>query len=175
MTTPRRDVHVRCTLATEPRPVNASAALRMKNVYRFSFLAGAALALAACSPTIDNRGALLKPEQLEKVHAGQSEDDVMAILGTPSSTMNYGEDVWLYISSKVKQEAFFKPEETERTVVSVYFDKDGKVREVKKTGLKDGQDVDMVSRETPTAGKDMSILEQLLGNVGRFTKQTKGP
>ena len=34
-------------------------------------------------------------------------------------------------------------------------------------GLDDGQDVAMSDRETPTRGRELTILEQLLGNVGR--------
>ncbi len=35
--------------------------------------------------------------------------------------------------------------------------------------LADGKDISMVSRITPTAGKEMTILEQIMGNVGRFS------
>ena len=34
-------------------------------------------------------------------------------------------------------------------------------------GLEDGQRVSMNDRETPTRGRQLTILEQLLGNVGR--------
>ncbi|MDA8231293.1 MAG: outer membrane protein assembly factor BamE [Magnetospirillum sp.] len=143
----------------------------MKNVYRFSLLAAVAVFTAACQPTMDTRGTLLKPGQLAKIVPGKStEDDVTELLGTPATTMTYGEDVWHYISSRVKTESFFKPQEVERTVVSIYFDKEGKVREVKTIGLDQGEDITMVSRETPSAGKDMSVIEQLLGNVGKFNK-----
>lgn len=34
-----------------------------------------------------------------------------------------------------------------------------------------GRELDIVDRETPTPGKDESILQQMLGNLGRFRKQ----
>ena len=34
--------------------------------------------------------------------------------------------------------------------------------------LEDGQEVAMVERETPTRGKELSLLQQLFGNLGRF-------
>ena len=88
--------------------------------------------------------------------------------------MNYGEETWLYVSAKTETVSFFKPEEKERTVISVNFDKTGKVKDVVKRSLADGKEIDTVSRETPSAGKEMSLLEQLLGNVGRFSKDAKG-
>jgi hypothetical protein len=33
-----------------------------------------------------------------------------------------------------------------------------------------GQDVDPVARITPTSGHDLTVLEQVMGNVGRFNK-----
>ena len=32
----------------------------------------------------------------------------------------------------------------------------------------DLREVGMVDRTTPTAGKDLSVLDQLIGNLGRF-------
>ena len=130
---------------------------------------------SSCSPIVDLRGNLPSPESLSKIKPGTtSQDEVQALLGTPSSTMNYGEETWLYVSAKTETVSFFKPEEKERTVISVNFDKTGKVKDVVKRSLADGKEIDTVSRETPSAGKEMSLLEQLLGNVGRFSKDAKG-
>lgn len=135
----------------------------------------ATVATSACTPTIDNRGNLPTPEALAQVKPGQStEDDVQALLGTPSTTMNYGEEVWHYISDETKSVAFFTPRELKRKVVSIYFGKDGKVTRIATLGLKDGESVTPISRETPTAGKELTLLDQLLGNVGRFSKDAKG-
>ena len=130
---------------------------------------------SSCSPTVDLRGNLPSPESLSKIQPGTTtEDEVQALLGTPSTTVNYGEDSWLYVSGRTETVAFFKPEEKERTVISINFDKTGKVKEVVKRTLADGKDVETVTRETPSAGKEMTVLEQLLGNVGRFSKDAKG-
>jgi len=138
---------------------------------RFAFFVAA---LSACSPTIDMRGNLPSPEALAQIKPGTTtQDEVMTLLGTPSSTMTYGGEVWHYISAKTEYVAFTKPEEKERTVVTIAFDTDGKVKEVTKLGLKDGKQVDTVSRETPSAGKEMTIIEQLVGNIGRFKKDAQ--
>lgn len=144
----------------------------MNTALKPSALALAAfVALAGCTPTIDQRGNLPNPEQLQMIKAGKStRDDVLSALGTPSTTMTYGGETWHYISARTETKAFFAPEFTDRQVVSIVFDRNGVVRDVSAKGMADGQDVQSVERVTPTAGKEMSILEQLLGNVGRFSK-----
>ncbi|HLN22995.1 MAG TPA: outer membrane protein assembly factor BamE [Patescibacteria group bacterium] len=133
-------------------------------------------ATSACSPTVDVRGSVLPPERLELVKPGNlTKSDVTALLGSPSSTSNFGDDTWYYINSKVETFAFFKPDEIERQVVQIDFDKDGKVKEVRKLGLEDGKDIATVTRETPSAGRDQSWIEQMLGNVGKFNKAKGGP
>ncbi len=148
----------------------------MKNISRLLVAASAlaTVAVSACTATIDNRGNLPAPEALAKIHPGQTtEDEVQALLGTPSTTMNYGEEVWHYISSETETVSFFTPEEKKRKIVSVYFAKDGKVSRISTLGLADGETVTPISRETPTAGKQLGLVEQLLGNVGRFSKDAK--
>jgi outer membrane protein assembly factor BamE (lipoprotein component of BamABCDE complex) len=58
--------------------------------------------------------------------------------------------------------------------ITVSFDTNGKVDSVKKLGKKDRKSIDLVTRETPSAGREFSIMEQLVGNVGKFTKADKG-
>ncbi len=146
----------------------------MKYVSGFPFAALLlALASSGCSHVIDIRGDLPTAKALAQVKPGMTEEEVQALLGTPSSTMTYGEDVWHYISMQTETVSFLTPEETSRKVVSVYFSKDGKVTKVTTLGLADGQPFQSVDRETPTAGKDASMLQQLFGNVGRFSKTGK--
>ena len=130
----------------------------------------AAAPLLACSPVVDARGNLPAPERLAQVKPGViKRDDVLALLGTPSTIAAFDEDTWYYISARTESVAFFAPETVERMVVAIGFDKNGVVEKVNTYGLGDGQDVDLVKRETPTAGKDLTVIQQLLGNVGRFS------
>lgn len=134
-----------------------------------------ALAGTACTSTVETRGNLPHPEVLSQVQPGKSSrDDVQALLGTPSSTLTYGDETWHYISARSEQVAFFEPKFVERKVVSITFDQRGTVKAVTTRALEDGQSVELVDRETPTAGKEMNMLQQLLGNVGRFSKTPGG-
>jgi outer membrane protein assembly factor BamE (lipoprotein component of BamABCDE complex) len=128
---------------------------------------------ASCTKTIDNRGHLPQPEQLAAIKPGKStREDVQALLGSPSTTLNYGDESWQYVSAKSETTAFFKPKFVERQAISITFDRAGLVKNVITRNLEDGQVVEIVDRETPTAGKELSILEQVVGNVGRFSKDS---
>lgn len=143
---------------------------------RFRLILATALlgTATACAPTIDVRGNQPLPEHLAEVKPGHvTKSDVVALIGTPATTSTFSDDHWYYISSKVKTFAFFKPEELERQVIQIDFDKSGTVTKVSKLGLEDGREVDMVARETPTAGKDLTLIEQLIGNVGKFNNTSK--
>jgi outer membrane protein assembly factor BamE (lipoprotein component of BamABCDE complex) len=131
-------------------------------------------AATACENVVDQRGNMPSPERLAEVKPGRfTKSDITALLGTPASTSVFGDDRWYYISSKVETVAFFKPEELERQVVVIDFDRTGTVTDVRQLTLKDGKDVSMVARETPTAGRDLTVLEQLLGNIGKFNSKAK--
>lgn len=137
----------------------------------YALALAAFVAVAGCTPQVDQRGNLPDPDQVQLIKPGKStRDDVLAALGTPSSTMNYGGETWHYISARTETTAFFKPELKDRRVLSIVFDQNGVVRDLSAKGMEDGQEVQNVERITPTAGKELSILEQLLGNVGRFSK-----
>jgi outer membrane protein assembly factor BamE (lipoprotein component of BamABCDE complex) len=127
------------------------------------------LAAGACSPTIDNRGYVPDKEALERVKAGtQTRNDVADLLGTPSSVTPFSDNTWIYIQRKTSTLAFFDPKVLEQNVVVVDFDDAGIVHDVRRYTLEDGRLIDPVSRKTPAPGKELSFLEQLVGNVGKF-------
>ncbi len=139
----------------------------------FAFLG---LAVSACSPSVATRGNLTDPDRLAEIKAGESRrDDVAGILGTPTSVGTFDPNVWYYIGQKTEKIAFFQPSVLERRVVIVHFDDAGVVREIKQLDESNAQDIEVVDRATPTAGREMGFLEQMLGNVGRFSaKDAKG-
>jgi outer membrane protein assembly factor BamE (lipoprotein component of BamABCDE complex) len=58
---------------------------------------------------------------------------------------------------------FMKPDITDRRVVAVYFDKEGRVERIANYGMQDGVVFDFISRKTPTAGVEKTLLQQMLG------------
>ncbi|MEX1034890.1 MAG: outer membrane protein assembly factor BamE [Sneathiella sp.] len=135
------------------------------------------LALSACEPIKTDQGYHLDPEQLALIQTGvTSKDAVQEIMGSPSSiaTFQTEGDAWYYISSKTEHYAFFAKEVKERNIVIVLFDIDDVVAEVADLSLEDGQEIEIVQRETPTGGRELSLLEQLFGNLGRFNTAGEG-
>ena len=95
-------------------------------------------------------------------------ETVLTKLGTPSTTSTFERDnIWYYISQVTEKYTYNRPQVTQRTVTEITFNDAGQVAEVRTLGLEDGQQIAMNRRETPTRGRQLTILEQLLGNVGR--------
>ncbi len=135
-------------------------------------LAGLAVAyVSACSPRIASRGNAPEPEMLEQISIGEStKGDVTDILGSPSTVAAFDENVWLYISKTTETVAFFEPETVEQKVVLISFDAANRVEILSEYDLEDGKPVIPTDRVTPTAGREMTILQQLFGNLGRFSE-----
>lgn len=70
------------------------------------------------------------------------------------------------MATKVEHYTYNEPKVVERRVVAVLFGKDDIVKSVRQFGLKDGRVVDLETKTTPTYGRELTIIEQLLGNIG---------
>lgn len=130
----------------------------------------AALLLGACAPTVAQRGNVPDPEKLEQLKPGDSKDKVVQMIGSPSTIGTFSDKRWYYISRKTEKVAFWDPKTVDQQVIEVLFDEQDKVQEVKRLNLADAYDVDPVGRTTPTAGKTITVIDQLLGNIGKFNK-----
>ena len=136
---------------------------------------GAVVALlAACTPIRDNNGNIPLAEAMEKIEPGkQTREQVMETLGSPSARGAFEEnDVWYYVGKRTRTVAFLKPEVLEHQVVEIRFGADGRVSQVNAIDATQVAKPDPVDRVTPTEGNEFTILEQLIGNIGRFTPNT---
>lgn len=148
---------------------------RVPQMKRRNFLSGLAMLFSvglftACSPIIDYRGYLPKGEDIKKVKLGQTKGEVTSILGSPSTTatISTSDDSFYYISSVIHRVAFYAPEVVDREILAIHFSPEGEVIKFAHYGLEDGQIVDFISRKTPTRGKEMTVVQQLFANIGRF-------
>lgn len=136
---------------------------------------GLVAALAACQPRIDTRGNLPDVDNVLKINPGEDgRDQVEDLLGTPSSIGTFDDRTWYYISTRTETVAFFKPEVVDQEVLMVKFDDAGVVSDMKVYGLENGRVIEPVERSTPTLGREMTVLQQLIGNLGRFNKDAGG-
>ena len=126
------------------------------------------LATGACMPISTYSGFQAIEERPADLKVGtDTKSTVMAKLGTPTATSTFDPNTWFYISQLTDRVAFYKPRVSRRDVVAVNFNKETEaVSSVNTYTLKDGKVIAFNGRETPTRGREMTILEQLLGNVG---------
>lgn len=134
-----------------------------------------ALPSVACEPIVETHGFVPSQERLAQLQPGvQTKADVRRLLGAPSTTGTFDEKVWYYISRRTESVAFYKAEVTDQQVVAIYFDDQDVVRKIERKGLEDARQIAFSERETPTAGNELGLVEQLLGNLGRFNDENTG-
>jgi len=146
-------------------------------VFQAAFAALFLLGTAACAPRQDFRGTAIDEDKLNLVQVGQStEAQVGALLGSPSTISTFPDwgVTYYYISSETETVAFLAPELIDQQVLAISFDKDNKVKEIKRYGIKDGKQIAFIERETPTRGKELTFIEQIFGNLGRFNSANSG-
>ncbi len=132
-------------------------------------LGAVAVGASGCGSRIASRGNEVRPEQISTLEVGTHDrEQIISMLGSPSSTASFGDETWYYIFEKGESIAFLEPEIKERTVLALRFDDEGKLSDIKTTGLDDAQKVNPVERETTTAGNKLSFVEQMIANIGRF-------
>ncbi len=135
---------------------------------RHVFLAAAsALALSACEATYTNHGFAPQIAQLEQISSSDTRGSVLRLLGEPSATGTFDAESWYYMASRVENYAFYAPKIVDRKVVAIRFDEAGRVSNVARYGIEDGKVIDLITRTTPTYGREITILQQLFGNIGR--------
>src|SRR5665213_17903 len=133
------------------------------------------LALVGCTNPVDQRGNLPPPDKLAQVKPGSTDKaTVTQLLGSPSSVATFDGNTWYYISQKTRPVAFFSPELVDQEVVAIDFDKDGVVSDLRHRTMADGEAILPNPNATPAPGREFSLLEQLIGNFGKFNTKDKG-
>jgi outer membrane protein assembly factor BamE (lipoprotein component of BamABCDE complex) len=125
------------------------------------------LATAACSPTNSFQGFQAIDASPNDVKVGtDTRSTVLARLGSPTATSTFDKNTWFYISQVSNKTAFYRPRVIKRNVVAIGFDKGTQqVAAVNIFTLQDGRVIAYNNRETPTRGREMTVLEQLLGSL----------
>jgi outer membrane protein assembly factor BamE (lipoprotein component of BamABCDE complex) len=125
--------------------------------------------LAGCAATVAERGHLPAATKMAQIQPGSTtREDVVKLLGSPSSTSIFDDKRWYYISKKTKQFSFFDPRVLDQQVYAIDFDDKGIVKNVEHKNLKDARNVVPAPGATPAPGRELSFLEQVLGNMGKF-------
>ncbi len=133
------------------------------------------LICGACAPKINNHGNFPNFDSVNNVKVGKSNrTEVNKTLGPPSAAATFDKETWYYVGTQASQKAFLKPTLLDRQILIIHFDKKGIVQKIERLSKDNGRAVRIVTRKTPTSGKELTILEQLIGNIGRFGNQGSG-
>jgi outer membrane protein assembly factor BamE (lipoprotein component of BamABCDE complex) len=108
------------------------------------------------------KGYILPPGALEQIPIGASQDQVLIVMGTPSTVATLSGEVFYYISQRSERPvAFMNQKVVDQRVIAIYFDKNRQVQRLANYGLKDGKIFDFISRTTTTSGQELSYLAPL--------------
>ena len=124
--------------------------------------------MAACSPVTSHQGFQIVDVHPADVKIGEdTRSTVLTKLGSPTATSTFDKDVWFYMSQFRTQTSFYNPKTIQRDVTAISFDHDTQqVKTVDSFTLKDGRVIAYNTHETPTRGREMTVLEQLIGSIG---------
>ncbi|MTE00047.1 outer membrane protein assembly factor BamE [Paracoccus sp. YIM 132242] len=129
----------------------------------------AVLGLAACTPVYRNHGFIPAPEDLSQVVVGQTTvDELQGLIGRPSAQGLLTGSGWYYVGSRWRHYGALEPSEVSREVVAVSFAPDGVVSNVERFGLERGRVVTLSRRVTEGSVTEISLIGQLLGNLGNI-------
>jgi outer membrane protein assembly factor BamE (lipoprotein component of BamABCDE complex) len=118
--------------------------------------------LGGCTGEQFQKGYILPPGALEQIPIGASQDQVLIVMGTPSTVATLNGEVFYYISQRSERPvAFMNQKVVDQRVIAIYFDKNRQVQRLANYGLQDGRIFDFVSRTTPTSGQELSYLTLL--------------
>ncbi len=126
--------------------------------------------LSGCAAEVKNHGYAPDDALLAEITAGtDTRGSVRRKIGRPSTTGVFTDAGWYYVATTVEHYLYYQPKVTDRRVVAVQFDADDVVAAVNVYGLEDGRIIDLQTRTTPTHGRELTILQQLLGNLGSLS------
>lgn len=130
------------------------------------------LLAAACTPTQATRGNIVEDYRLTEVTPGIStRQNVLQSLGSPTTQAPFDDNIWYYLGQKTEKTGIFDPKVVEEKIVVVTFDEAGIVQTAEEVDA-NRIAIPRVREKTPTGGNEVTPLQQILGNVGKFNKPT---
>lgn len=146
----------------------------MTKLKHFLILPALALLATACTPTVATRGNIVEDFRMAEILPGTStQSDVIQAMGSPTTQDPFDPNIWYYIGQKTEKKGIFDPKVVEERIVRLTFNKDtGVVQEI--TPIDNTRnDIPLASRTTPTSGNEITAVQQMLGNLGKFNKNAK--
>ena len=143
---------------------------------RFTRLAGMVaigVLVIGCTEVVSTHGYAPPQAELAELAVGQdTKGSVRRKIGRPGLSGLFTDDGWYYVATTVGRKTYHEPRVVDRRVVAVTFDENDTVASINEYGLEDGRIVDLETRTTPTRGRELTILQQVLGNIGQIDPET---
>lgn len=152
--------------------MNRSKLLTYSSVFLLSI---ASISVSGCTPTHNVRGNYLKDYQITEVVAGtDTEYDVVKKLGSPTAKSTFDDKIWYYIGQETEKRGIFDATVTDEQVVVVTFDEKKTVQTIE---IADADRIDLpyTKDSTPTSGNEITVMQQLVGNIGKFNNNAPDP
>ncbi len=132
------------------------------------------LILCSCSTAkqnewfVSHNGNMPSEERIAKIKTGTTKNEVLEFLGAPSATTSFNDSTWIYMSSDIKRVAFMKPEEINRNILKLNFDKNDKVSKITRLAKEDGRDITPSQDVTEVKGQNPGFFQKYFGGVGQY-------
>lgn len=124
--------------------------------------------LTACSTIYRNHGYVPTDDELATVEVGvDTRETVTEKIGRPTASGLLNDVGWFYVQSRWAYRGAFEPREIDRQVVAITFAEGGTVENIERFGLERGKVVPLSRRVTESSVKGLSVIQQLLGSIGR--------
>ncbi len=116
------------------------------------------------------RGNKVDADAVKQLVPGTStRTDVSALLGSPTAHATFDDNQWIYIAEVTTPVIAGTNDVHSQQVYVLSFNQNGVLDRVQHKTMKDSLPVTVVARTTPSPGSSASFMQQLLGNVGKFS------
>ena len=142
--------------------------VNIRKAQKAALLICAACMVSACTPTVANRGHIVDAEDMSDIVAGRdTQRSVVKKIGSPSTISTLDPSIWYYIGLVTEKRGILDPKQTDKKIVRLKFDAEGKVAEIAEV-TRDNIDVPISQDKTKTGGNKVTIMQQFFGNLGKF-------
>ena len=140
----------------------------MQKIVKFAFSLLLLFLVPACTPVTSQHGNMLEDFQIQEVKAGEhTRSDVLRILGSPTTQSTFNPNIWYYLGQESEKRGILDQAITDERIVVVMFNENGVVDAIQDVDS-ERENIPYARTKTPTHGNDLTFMQQLLGNLGRF-------
>ena len=127
------------------------------------------LFMTACMPKKQTHGYMPTPSQVSLLKPGVStKSEIVQMIGTPAFINDFSDNRWNYVAFRTEQIGFEKPDIVEYDVLQLVFAENQILQSLKRGNRDTLVALQYDEESTPASGREMGLMEQFLGNLGKF-------